>query len=869
MKKKIFYLFCILLIINRISKAQLYENFNDGDFKINPAWAGDTSSFIINNSFQLQSKNSVANSSFSLITENKLSKSVQWEYWMRLDFNPSSANFIDTYLMASDSGLNSNSNTGYFVRAGNTDDEISLYRRDANGIIVKIIDGENETLDHSNNIFKIKVTRDSSGKWNLYNDFTGTGNSFVKEGSMIDTTYNTSSWFGFLIKQSSQSFFQKHFIDDIEIKRFVPDTTAPEIISVTAVSSSKVDVLFNEPLDKSSNIFSNYFANNGLGMPDSVILDAQNLSLVHLTFANKLTNDYTYTLIVNGIKDAAGNAIKNASSTFSFHIPQQYDIVIDEIFADPSPQVGLPGYEWVELKNTSAFPINLKGWRISDLTETSGQMPDFILQPDSFAIVSSTAALAGLSIFGKTISVANFPSLDNNSDLISITDATGKTIHAVQYSLDWYQNELKKDGGWSLEMIDTKNPCSGFSNWIASNDNSGGTPGRKNSTDGINKDKNSPQLLNAFAENPTSVTLVFNEPLDSLKAVSVNNYTFDNGLLAVRAKAIAPLFDKINVTTNKPISDGIIYKVTTTNISDCSGNIIAQNNSARFGLSQNADSFDIVINEILFNPLPSGVDYIELYNRSNKIINLSKLLIANRNSSSQISSIDKLSTKNFLFFPKDYIVVTTDPQIVKSQYITKNPKAFLKIESLPSFPNDEGTAIILNAQGNIVDEVDYSDKWHFPLLHNTEGVSLERINYDGPSVQDNFHSAATSAGYGTPGYKNSQYKLAKKIHGYITVTPEIFSPDNDGNDDFATISYSFPSPGYVANITIFDALGRPVRYLEQNALSGIKGYYRWDGLDDKNRKLPQGIYIIYTEIFNKDGIKKQFKNTIVLARRNN
>jgi len=122
-------------------------------------------------------------------------------------------------------------------------------------------------------------------------------------------------------------------------------------------------------------------------------------------------------------------------------------------------------------------------------------------------------------------------------------------------------------------------------------------------------------------------------------------------------------------------------------------------------------------------------------------------------------------------------------------------------------------------------------------------------------------------GYGTPGNKNSQYKFNEEVQGEVAVTPDIFSPDNDGNVDFATINYSFPSAGYVANITIFDASGRPVRYLQRNALSGIKGYYLWDGLGDKNRKLPQGIYIIFTEIFNKEGKKKQFKNTIVLARR--
>jgi len=122
-------------------------------------------------------------------------------------------------------------------------------------------------------------------------------------------------------------------------------------------------------------------------------------------------------------------------------------------------------------------------------------------------------------------------------------------------------------------------------------------------------------------------------------------------------------------------------------------------------------------------------------------------------------------------------------------------------------------------------------------------------------------------GYGTPTYKNSQYKINDGVQGTIAVTPAIVSPDNDGIDDFATIDYTFPSPGYVANIIVFDAAGRAVRYLQRNALCGITGNYRWDGLGENNQQLPVGIYIFYTEVFNLEGKKKQFKNTIVLARR--
>ena len=549
-------------------------------------------------------------------------------------------------------------------------------------------------------------------------------------------------------------------------------------------------------------------------------------------------------------------------------IANRYDIVIDEIMADPTPQVGLPNNEWIELRNTSANAINLQGFRISDLTGQSGAMPSYVLKADSFVIICTGSAVTAMSAFGPTISVTSFPSLDNNGDQLSLISAQGKVIHAVNYNISWYQNELKKDGGWTLEMIDTKNPCSGFTNWKASVDVKGGTPGKNNSVDASNTDKTSPKLLRAFAVDNLNITLVFDEPLDSLKAATATSYSISDGIgVPQSAITVSPVFDQVNLKLNTPLAVNKVYTITANNVTDCAGNIIGLKNTAGVGLSSVADSFDIVINEILFNPNSGGVDYVEIYNRSQKIIDAKQLYIANRNSTNVISSIQQLSTESILLFPKNFLVITEDPQIVMQKYVTTNPDAFIQVSSMPSFPDDKGDVIILNAQGKIIDEVIYSDKWHFALISNTEGVSLERIDYNAASVQSNFHSAATSVGYGTPGYKNSQFRIDQQVQGEITVIPEVFSPDNDGIDDFATINYSFPSPGYVANITIFDASGRPVRYLEKNALSGIKGSYIWDGLGEKQQKLSQGIYIIYTEIFNTDGKKKQFKNTIVLARR--
>jgi hypothetical protein len=545
----------------------------------------------------------------------------------------------------------------------------------------------------------------------------------------------------------------------------------------------------------------------------------------------------------------------------------RYDVVIDEIMADPTPQVGLPNNEWIELKNTTTVPINLQNWRIGDATSQSGPMPNFTLQPDSFVVVCTSSAVAALSAFGTTISVTSFPSLDNAGDQLFLKAANGSIIHAVSYSDSWYQNAVKANGGWTLEMVDTKSPCAGSDNWKASIDPVGGTPGKKNSVDAINNDQTPPSLLRTYTIDSVTIIAVFNKPVDSSQGATVSNYTIDGGLTIASAITLSPLFDRVQLNLNSKMSLQTAYNITANNITDCKGNLIGSNNHAKAGLPEDAAPLDMVVNEILFNPRSNGYDYVEFYNRSKKIFDASKMYVANRNTSNAISSVTALAGTPWLIFPDDYIVSTENSISLQGNYLVKNPDNVLQVSSLPSFPDDNGFVLLLNLQGNVVDEVDYDHSWNFKLIDNEDGVALERIDPDGTSQDpNNWHSAASSAGYGTPTYKNSQYKQPPGINATIEITPKVFSPDNDGRDDITTVQYKMADPGYAANVTIFDAAGRPVRNLVQNAILGSSGYWNWDGLDDKERKLPVGTYIVYTEIFNLQGKKQKFKNTVVLAR---
>ena len=548
----------------------------------------------------------------------------------------------------------------------------------------------------------------------------------------------------------------------------------------------------------------------------------------------------------------------------------RYDVLIAEIMADPSPQVGLPGNEWIELKNITSSSINLQNWRIGDSNGQSGPMPNFILEANSQVIICTGSAVAAMSTFGNTISVTSFPSLDNDGEEISLKSPDGRIIHSVSYTSGWYQNELKKQGGWTLEMIDTHNPCSGSSNWKASINPTGGTPGTTNSVDAINNDQQAPELKNAFVKDNSTIVLVFNEPLDSMSGVSLANYILDGAIGLTSAETLSPSFSRVELKTTVPLEQNKVYAITVNNVTDCKGNEIGAKNKAKFGLPSDASMNDIIINEILFNPRPNAYDYVEFYNKSNKIIDAAILYVANRNGSGIVSSITRLSDSPIYLFPGEYLIITEDADNLALNYLVQNPDAVLTASSLPSFPDDKGFVIILNQQGDVIDEVNYSDGWHFKLMDNAEGVSLERVDPDGISQNaDNWHSAASTAGYGTPGYKNSQFKNQQAISATIEVTPKVFSPDNDGFDDIATIQYKINEPGYVANITIFDVAGRPVRNLVRNGTMALTGYWNWDGLDDKGLKLPVGTYILFTEIFNLQGKKERFKNAIVLARKLN
>mgnify|MGYP001237350966 CR=1 FL=1 len=854
---------CLFFVGLLTGVAQFTDDFTDGDFTNSPTWSGDGGLFTIA-SGELNSQSPGA-ATYYLSTPSALASDAQWEFFIDLQFATSGANFVDVYLMSDATDLNTTSN-GYFIRLGGTSDEISLYSM-VGGAPAIIIDGVDGLINSSSsNPFNIRVTRDVSNLWNLEYDDGATG-SFVSAGTVTDASVTSSSFFGMLIEQSSAaSPVNSHFFDNFTVGNIPVDVTAPNVNSVAVISITQLDVLFSEPVNQTTaENTANYSASSGLGSPAIATQDATNPALVHLIFSTSFTNGQIDTLTVETVEDLSSNTMVTEDKTFMYFVPATpsfRDVVINEIFADPSPQLGLPAADFIELYNASDSIFDLNGWVFSDAA-ASEALGTYILLPGEYVVIADDNYIFDFSVYPNVLFVASFPALNISGDDLTLQDNLSNTIDQVSYLDSWYQDAIKDDGGYSLEQINPTIPCVNSSNWIGANLTAYGTPGTQNSVYDGTPDVTTPSVITADVLSATMVDLCFDETIDTSNII-ISQFSCTGGI-TITNLIVNPSGSCISITLSPAIDTGLVYTIILNGMGDCSGNLVS-NSTTEVILPHTGAKGDLIINEILFNPFTGGDDFVEIYNNSEKYLDLYNWKLANWDDG--IIDNFKAITVHKLMRPGDYIVLTKDSSDIQSNYLNSIFGNFVQLASLPNYSNDSGTVFLIlpDLDSNVCDYFTYDEDLQFGLINNPDGISLERIDFNRPTNEStNWHSAAESVGWATPGLENSQYYPGQLTSDAMTVEPEIFSPDNDGFDDILNINYTMANAGYVGSVTIFDANGRIIRSLVQNELLAAAGTVSWDGLNNKREKARIGMYIVYFEVFDLEGNVSGVKKTCVVA----
>lgn len=423
-------------------------------------------------------------------------------------------------------------------------------------------------------------------------------------------------------------------------------------------------------------------------------------------------------------------------------------VVVNEIMY--APTTGEP--EWVEIYNKSASPINLKNWRIKDNTTTQATISttDLIIQPDSFLVISNSASITNFYLVASRFVVVSFPALNNTDDAVVIKDSSGFIIDSMYYFSSWGGST-----GRSLERVYYDSSSLVQSNWKTSTGTIKGTPGRKNSVTPKNNDlsvfsfssskpfvlsgestelKITVKNLGLINSQTYIVSLYADMNKDSIANIGELLTTFSGNSLAPNESKIFS-FEVSNFIPGKNIFIGKVSasldEDSTNNIAFTSVNLVTINEIRN----------DIVINEIMYAPTTGEPEWVELFNRSLKTINLKKYRVADA-----VDTVT-ITTNDFFLLPSEYVVISKDSSVLQFYNIS----ARVIKASIPTLNNDIDNVIILDSLNRTIDSLRYVSTWG----GGSGGRSLERISAESLSTNPLNWKTSTGLAKATPGKINS------------------------------------------------------------------------------------------------------------------
>ncbi|PWE00512.1 lamin tail domain-containing protein [Marinilabilia rubra] len=640
----------------------------------------------------------------------------------------------------------------------------------------------------------------------------------------------------------------------------------PAVERLTAESYHQIRLEFNQPFPIENLTPDKIVFSGKEWRVDDIEMLNESICVLHLD--NPLPDAEEIELLIQDLAWTNGDTLAKGPYSIYYHEAAPYDIVISEIMHDPTPSVFLPEAEYLELYNRSDLPVSFSNMSLM-VNANQKDLPDFLLFPGEYVVLVPDEETG----FENALHMEAWSSLTNGGGEIILRNPSGLVVASFRYPGRLSGKSYKQSGGWSLEVVDTENLSGHSWNWTYCQNEEGGTPGFENSVAGVNTDLFSPSLQDAWLEIDSVLKLVFAEPLD-VKSVDFEEWISENVGLNIDSIIMDEVFrDVFTVTFGKTFKPNVVESfIMHQNIRDLEGNYLAAPYELPFGFPGRLDSFDVVINELMFDPPSEGADYVEIFNRSDKIISLDSLCLARNDKKGDPEELVLLSDHIRWLLPGHYLCLTQDAHWLKSNYPENSENAIREIADLPNYVNEGGTVFLTRLNGQVIDRFDYEPERHFELLSHTKGVALERTNYDAKTNNPLiWHSASSTSGYGTPGASNSQLinQRDARTAALFELSPEIFTPNLDGTEDQLIISYAFEKPGQKGSFSVFDAEGNEIRRLVDNQTLDTSGQITWDGITDDHTLAAPGIYIIWGQVFDLNGNVRAHKDSCVLGVRKN
>jgi hypothetical protein len=843
----------------------LSDDFSGSSVTTNNAWQGNLTHFTISANQELQLNAPTAGVS-SLALPYAIDDSLQFSGSFRMDFSPSLTNILQIWLAASTADLSTSD--GYFIEIGENGnaDALKLMKRSA-GIVTIVSSAIAGAVANQPAQARYSLAYTRPGEWALSTDYQN-GQNLITQFTTSDASIalTGTQYFGFhCIYTDTRK--DKYFFDDVQVQRLRPDTKPPVAVSASFLDATRVLLTVNEPVTLTNTIRAD--ANpGGLTTPNVAISIVPNSYIA--TFSSPFVIGTNYTIRLSSASDLLGNIADTLvfnSQYIQYQTPDAQDVIFNEIMPDPTPAVGLPEVEYVELFNRSTKYIRGEDLLFRDGTSAGVKLTGVLLLPGDKHVLVGVGAGGNLPQAIKYTEISGLPTLNNDGELLMLTNAAGVIIDQIDYKTTWYQDAVKSAGGWSLERINPDLPCSSAQNWSAGKDVRGGSPGIQNSIFSNSPDVTAPLVTQVLVEGNQQLRVQFSESLDATKATERNNWLFTPALTVAQVTLLTTT--EALVTLVQPIQGGTLYQLNLTGVSDCSGNLVPTPSGSAFGLPEIPKPSDLVFNEFLFNPSTGGSRFVELTNQSNKFIDLKNCRLGG----GTIGDVRyyTLAANSGLLLPDSLIIFTPEPADILSKFPDAQANKIID-NTVPTLPDDAGTLMIqcLDQAGWVtIDSFDYRKTWHNPFLGvaDQEGVSLEKVGKNLPSVLSASWASAARPYNGTPTLQNSQsgrIPVFGSMDELIQLPSNRLSPDGDGFEDFLTIQYKTPKPDYFGTVKVYNSEGQPVKTIVSADLFGSEGILRWDGDDDDGDLQRPGIYLLFIELVSPEGEVLRSKHAVTL-----
>lgn len=538
--------------------------------------------------------------------------------------------------------------------------------------------------------------------------------------------------------------------------------------------------------------------------------------------------------------------------------PNMGDIVISEIMADPNPSHGLPEREYLEITNRTAETLQIGGILLI-AGKDSARLNEGVIMPQEYIILCSTASSKELLAYGQVMAVKSFPTLRNDGDLLALRNPDGTLIHAVNYTSGFLGDGIRSGGGWSAELTDLANPFNEPFVWAPSEDPSGGTPGRANSLSAEVADNRSPRVIAVWPVNSETLAVLFDETVVVPAAVpwSLDGRTTfpalsgDHGDRTLLVRLATPLRPGEIVSLMIPPA-----------ITDFAGNVPVAS-YLKTGLPDNPLAGEILFNELMPDPVAGCPEYIELYNNSGKIFDLSTLYLAGTS-----GSASAITATPRQMLPGDYLALSAGGEVLLNCHPCAAEESLFTTARIPALPNDKGRVTLYDRNLNVIDMVEYNKGMHLLFLSGSKGVALEKVSPQLPSdPPGNWHSASESCNWATPGAPNSVLTEIVEDGDGLVLSGTRISPDSDGFEDIISIGVFPGGDDNLISVTLFNDRGYPVRKLAERVSAGSGTTFIWDGLAENGVRLSPGLYIVIAESYNTAGRVRRWKSVCALLYR--